>query len=281
MNTIHILKPQDFPLLLKEIPDLPSTLYIEGSLPPPEYKLLCVVGARKFSSYGKEICENLIKGLKGYPIAIVSGLALGIDGIAHQAALDAGLPTIAVPGSGIDPNVLYPASHRQLAKKILEAGGCLLSEFAPDFPAAPWTFPQRNRIMAGMSHATLVIEAELKSGTLITSKLATDFNRDVGTIPGSIFSKTSEGPHQLLRLGAAPITSSKDILEMLHIEPIETQQEHHDYTPEEQKIIDLLPMSKDELLDALQISVSKFQILLSSMEIKGYIKEIMGEIFLQ
>ncbi len=157
--------------------------------------------------------------MRGYNVTIISGLALGIDGLAHKAALKAGLKTLAVPGSGLDATVLYPRSHLQLAEEIVRNGGALLSEFKPQTQAATWTFPKRNRIMAGLSHAVLVIEAELKSGTLITSKLATEYNRDVLTMPGSIFSSTSEGPHMLIKLGATPVTASEDILRTLGIEP--------------------------------------------------------------
>ena len=152
---MQIINFEEFPKLLKEINDPPKRLYVEGTLPADDAKWLCVVGSRKFSNYGKEVCEELIAGLVGQPVIIVSGLALGIDAIAHNAALNAGLKTIAVPGSGLDPKVLYPKSHFQLARKILEAGGALISEFEPDMVATPYTFPQRNRIMAGLCHATL------------------------------------------------------------------------------------------------------------------------------
>src|SRR5574344_927429 len=205
---IEILENENIPEMLREIPDCPDKLYIKGKLPSQDSKLLCVVGSRKYTSYGKDVCEKLISGLRGYDITIVSGLALGIDSIAHKTALDSGLKTIAVPGSGLDESVLYPSTHKQLAEKILENGGALISEFEPNFRATPYSFPQRNRIMAGISHAVLVIEAETKSGTLITSKFATEYNRDVLTVPGSIFSKNSEGPNMLIRLGA---TSTKNL----------------------------------------------------------------------
>ncbi|MES3005459.1 MAG: DNA-processing protein DprA, partial [Patescibacteria group bacterium] len=133
-------------------------------------KFLCVVGSRQYTSYGKELCISLIKSLAGRPVIIISGLALGIDGIAHQTALDVGLPTIAVPGSGLHPNVLYPRSHLHLAEKIIEKGGLLASEYEPQIRASPWSFPMRNRIMAGLSHAVLIIEAEENSGTLVTAR---------------------------------------------------------------------------------------------------------------
>jgi DNA processing protein len=215
---IKILKNKNIPELLQEIPNPPKKLYIQGKLPSPNLKLLCVVGSRKCTPYGQEVCKKLVSGLRDHDIVIVSGLALGIDGIAHKTALEVGLKTIAIPGSGLDESFLYPRSHKQLAKQILESGGALISEFEPQFQATQYSFPKRNRIMAGISHAVLVIEAEIKSGTLITSKFATEYNRDVFAVPGSIFSKNSDGPHMLIRLGATPIRTSEDILEALGFE---------------------------------------------------------------
>jgi DNA processing protein len=149
---VRKLSPKEFPTLLKEIPDPPEQLFVRGNL-PTKSKILSVVGARAYSSYGKDVCEMLIDGLRGHDVAIVSGLALGIDSIAHKSALSAGLFTLAVPGSGLNDEVLYPSTHKKLAHDILDAGGGLLSEFEPDFKATPWSFPQRNRIMAGLAHA--------------------------------------------------------------------------------------------------------------------------------
>jgi len=177
--------------------------------------ILCVVGSRKYSKYGKAVVEKLISGLKGYPVCIVSGLALGIDGFAHQAALDAGLYTIAFPGSGLNPSVIYPSCHARLAEKIIESGGALLSEFEPGQCATPWTFPMRNRLMAGISHGTLVVECCLKSGTLITAKNAADYARDVAAVPGDIFSPLSAGPHMLIGRGAMMVSCADDLLEFL------------------------------------------------------------------
>ncbi|MFA5651871.1 MAG: DNA-processing protein DprA [Candidatus Paceibacterota bacterium] len=286
MKNFEIIKLEgdEIPEMLREIADPPKQIYFQGQLPKPETKLLCVVGSRKYTQYGKDACEKLISGLRGYNICIVSGLALGIDGIAHKAALDAGLTTIAVPGSGLDESVLYPSTHRQLAEKILEARGALISEFEPKFRATPYSFPQRNRIMAGLSHAVLVIEAEIKSGTLITSKFATEYNRDVLTVPGSIFSKNSEGPNMLIRLGATPVRSSEDILLALGFKindvPQNLELKYSDCSDEELLVIKILnePMEKDELIRALKMPVSKASTIISIMEIKGLIKESMGEI---
>ncbi len=281
ISTVHT---KDISELLPHIPECPNTLRIQGTFPIRE-KYLAVVGSRKYSEYGKTACEQLIDGLKGQSVCIVSGLALGIDGIAHRAALKAGLATIAIPGSGLGEKVLYPSTHKGLRDSILERGGCLLSEFADDFRATLWSFPQRNRLMAGLSHATFVIEAELKSGTLITSKYAIDFNRDVFTIPHSIFSKTSEGPHMLLRLGATPITSSADIIAGLGLKQTDTLFEKRDYSDcsaDELEVIEILsePRSRDEVIRMLDKPIHVSQTILAIMEIKGLIEETLGEIHL-
>lgn len=281
------LEPKDFPALLKEINDPPEFLYLEGELPKDnEYKFLAVVGSRKYSRYGKEACEELIAGLAGYPIVIVSGLALGIDTIAHQSALKNNLLTIAVPGSGTDRKVLHPFTNHRLADEIIERGGCLLSELEPECPAGLHTFPRRNRIMAGLSHATLIIEAGEKSGTLITSRLAMEYNRDVLVVPGSIFSPSSRGANNLIRQGAMPINKSEDILQALGFDLDEKEKEKQgrlflDLSPIEQKIVDILETDsfpRDELMEIAELSTSEANIVLSAMEIKGIIRETLGEI---
>ena len=281
---IRDLHKKDFPPLLLQINDPPKSMRIIGELPQTK-KYLCVVGSRKYSDYGKAVCEKLIEGLRGYSITIVSGLALGMDGIAHRAALKTGLPTIAVPGSGLGPKALYPVTNRNIAEEIIESGGALISEFADDFRPRLESFPQRNRIMAGMSHATLIVEAELKSGTLITSKYATEYNRDVFTVPHSIFSKTSEGPHMLLRLGATPITQSSDIVTALGLRPRDELLQMRDYSgcsTDERELISLLsePLSRDEIIRRLGKPVYATQTIIATIEIKGLIEEVMGEIHL-
>lgn len=282
-HEVRQLTSAEFPPLLSEINDPPKSLFAAGNidlLRDPDYIYLCVVGSRKYSSYGKQVCETLIAGLRGYNICIVSGLALGTDAIAHRAALNAGLPTIAVPGSGLSEKILYPQTNINLARDIVRSGGALLSEFEPEFKAAPWSFPQRNRIMAGMSHATLVIEATEKSGTLITSRLATEYNRDVMTVPGSIFSANSSGPNMLLSLGATPVRSSADILDALGIDKNQ-EQTVTNLTPEEQSVIELLdePKTKDELIRVLKIETHIAQILLARMELNGLIVDKFGTIY--
>ncbi|MEK7187069.1 MAG: DNA-processing protein DprA [Patescibacteria group bacterium] len=279
---IRDLLPHEFPPLLSEIPEPPKRLRLWGSLPHPEHKLLTIVGARKYSHYGREVCEELIAGLANFPITIISGLALGIDGLVHRAALKYGLQTIALPGSGLDRKVLHPHSHYSLAEEIVENGGGLISEYDDTMPAGVWTFPRRNRIMAGMCHATIVIEAEMRSGTLITSRLATEYNREVGAVPGPISSPNAEGPHMLMRLGAALIRNSDDILELLGMErggqnPLF---DIEDLTNEEKIFVEVLkePCDRDTLIRKSKLNISKANAILSLMEIKGLIKEELGEV---
>ena len=285
MEEIRKIKKGDYPSQLLEIPQVPEELFVRGTLPQDDALLLCVVGSRKYTEYGKEVCEKILSELRGFPIVIVSGLALGIDAIAHRAALKAGLQTVAFPGSGLSQKVLYPASNFGLAETILKAGGALISEFEPDFKATPYAFPQRNRLMAGFCHATLVIEAGEKSGTLITARLATEYNKDVFAVPASIFSQNAIGSNWLLKQGATPVTSGKDILEHWNLvsESESKQQELHipeDCTEEEHMVMALLrePLSKTELIQKLDMPISEINILLSSMEIKGLIKETLGEL---
>jgi len=163
---IQTITSDQYPYLLKQISQLPKYLDVIGTIPSDENRFLCVIGARKHTSYGKEVCERLIAGLAGYPIVIVSGLALGIDSVAHAAALKAGLKTIAFPGSGLNEQVIYPEEHKPLAKQIVAAGGALVSPFARDQIGVYWSFPTRNRLMAGISHAVLIIEASMLSNMI-------------------------------------------------------------------------------------------------------------------
>ncbi|MDB5266204.1 MAG: protecting protein DprA [Parcubacteria group bacterium] len=283
MSEIRNLAPAEFPELLREIHDPPKTLRLEGELPIEGNKLLAVVGSRKYSSYGREMCEGIVAGLQDYPVTIVSGLALGIDSIAHRTALRAGLQTIGIPGSGLSRPALHPQAHVGLADEIIGSGGGLISEYADDFKATQWSFPQRNRIMAGMCDATLIIEAEKKSGTLITSRLATEYNREVGAVPGPVTSPTSEGPLMLLRLGATLIRDASDVLEMLHLKRKDedlTLFDTSDLTDEEKVFIVLLesPLDRDTLIRRSKFDISKANAILSLLEIKGLISEELGEV---
>lgn len=282
MHSIREIGPRDIPPQLLEIPEPPKKLYVRGALPPANALYLAVVGSRNYTRYGKEACETIVGGLRGAPIVIVSGLALGIDAIAHRAALEAGLATIAFPGSGLRDEALYPASNRSLATSILKAGGALISEFEPDFRAMPYAFPMRNRLMAGIARGVLVVEAGEKSGTLITARLATDYNRDVFTIPGSIFSRNSAGSNWLIKSGAAPVTSGTDILEHWGIG--EASRGHRaesalaECSDAERMVLDLVrePLGKDELANRSNIGMEQLNVVLSLLEIKGLIREQAG-----
>jgi DNA processing protein len=271
---------EQFPPLFAEIPEPPKTLNYRGVLPPNNMKLLTIVGSRKYTSYGKQVVDELVAGLRGYNIGIVSGLALGIDSLAHEAALKNDLYTLVIPGGGIDDSVLYPASHKRLAHRILEAGGCLLSEFEPTFKATKWSFPMRNRLQAGISHATLLIEAAEKSGTLITARLCVDYNRELLVVPGSIFSKQHAGIHQFLKLGATPVTCAKDILQELNID---TDKEPEtialpNLSSEEAAVLAALnePLPRDILIRQLEMDTAKATQLLMTMELGGLVVQDSG-----
>lgn len=277
---IRQLGTEEFPPLLQEIPDAPKKLRIRGLL-PAERVYLTVVGSRKYSPYGKASCERLIEGLRGYPVAIVSGLALGIDSIAHEAALRAGLPTVAVLPSGLSDDVLYPPSHRTLAQRILTEGGALLSEFADDFSPQQWSFSQRNRIGAGMARATLIIEAAEKSGTLITSRLAMEYNREVLVVPHPLGTASGAGNNQLLREGATLVRSSEDVLEALGFTAKEKQQiVPHGLSDDEQAVFMSLsePLERDMLMERAGLSATRANIAISSLLIKGFLAERMGKL---
>lgn len=272
----------DLPPQFCEIPEPPTMLHVAGAPLQKEAYYLGVVGSRTHTSYGADACAKLIAGLAGFPIIIVSGLALGIDSVAHRAALKAGLKTIAFPGSGLSERVLYPASNLSLAKEILASGGSLVSEFESSFKATPWSFPRRNRLIAGLCQAVLVIEAAAESGTLITARLALDYNKEVLAVPGPITSTTSFGSNLLLRQGATLVQTSKDILEVFGLAADEPKENKLplDLSDDERRILELLvePTSRDELLSQLEKPAHEVNVILSAMEIKGLLKEEYGEI---
>jgi len=279
-RNIYTIQGEQIPHQLTQIPHPPTLLHVLGNLPKSDHKILCVVGSRDYSSYGEEVCNKIISGLRGYNICIVSGLARGIDGIAHRAALEAGLQTVAFPGSGLNENIIYPKQHQRLADEIVYNGGGLISEYASDMNARDYMFPERNRLMAGICDATLIIEASMKSGTLITARLALDYNRNVGIVPGSIFSKLSEGPHSLVRNGAMPITCSSDALELLGLTSPQTNAMQGnlllDLNEIEKKIVDQLQIethSAEQLVLKLEMSPQMINETLSMLEIRGIVEE--------
>lgn len=279
---------ENYPALLRQCPKMPPKLNIIGTIPSDEHKFLCVIGPRHHSMYGQEVCNHLIHGLAGYPIVIVSGLAIGIDSLAHRAALEVGLPTISFPGSGLHEDVIYPQAHRGLAEDIVRYGGALLSPFDAEHPSTLWTFAVRNRLMAGISHATLIIEAGKKSGTLLTANYALDeFSRDVFCVPGDIFSPLSYGPHMLLRRGAALIGSAADILEEFGFGPQRQEETPHEMSSVERKLFSAAEIAVYEKLRfgardssslARELELSSEQLIraMSVLELRGYVQEKQG-----
>ena len=281
MHTIFELYKNQWPALLKEMADPPKQLYCIGTPPPINAVYLTVIGSRTPTDYGRDCVHKLVTGLAGYPIIIVSGLALGIDGLAHEAALEVGLKTISIPGSGLDWNTLYPYRHRPLADRIISAGGCLLSEFKYDQVGTLWSFPRRNRLMAGISQTTLIIEGRLDSGSLITTTQAFGYNRSVLAVPGSINNPLSAGPNMLLRTpSATAVTCSRDILEELGFEvsdlpPKISPERMATMDPLSRRVIEALEigsMNKDNLCRNLCIPMTELNPLISFLEIDGLVK---------
>jgi DNA processing protein len=209
---------RDYPALLRQLHDPPPGLFVRGA---PDVKVLsapavAVVGARACSSYGAQVARLLGRELAAAGLVVISGLARGVDGEAHRGALEARGVTVAVLGCGVDRD--YPAAHAQLAARICELGH-LISEYAPGVEPAPWRFPARNRIIAGLALATVVVEARERSGALITADFALEAGREVFAVPGEIMSSLSSGTNALLRLGATPLTEAADVLEALGVEP--------------------------------------------------------------
>ncbi len=215
------INDESYPFLLREVHDLPYIIYYRGNislLSAPSYLSLAVIGSRKHSAYGEKAITALMPALIENKIIITSGLALGIDTLAHKITLENGGSTIAVLGSGLDDASIYPPANLALAEKIIKSGGLLISEFPPRTPPLKQNFPRRNRIISGLCQAILVIEADLKSGSLITAGSALDQNRDVLAIPGNIFSSFSRGTNSLLKQGAKIVTCVDDILEIYNLE---------------------------------------------------------------
>lgn len=279
---IRQLPPKEFPELLREIPDKPNMLYLRGQMPPYDYKMLCVVGSRATSVYGRRMCASLIAGLAQYPVAIVSGMALGIDGEAHKAALDVGLPTVAVLPSSCDDASLYPSTNKALAQRILARGGALVSETKGPYKAMLHDFAKRNRICAGMSHATLIVEAGEKSGTLITARLALDYNREVLAVPHELRKEMGTGVNRLIHEGATLVQSSEDVLQALGLASNTKEQAAlpMDLSKAEGKILEALTeaLVKDEVIERAEVSAQEANIALSSLQIRGLIVERLGKI---
>ena len=221
MNLRRLARPdRRFPPLLRQIPDPPAALWLRGDAAPEllAQPSVAVVGARACSSYGRAVARSLGRDLAGAGLVVVSGLARGIDGEAHRGAIESSGRTVAVLGCGVDRD--YPAAHAELARRILAAGGAVVSEYEPGVEPAPWRFPARNRIIAGLCRVVVVVEARERSGALITADFALDGGREVLVVPGEITSALSAGTNTLLRLGATPVTCAGDVLEAVGLAPV-------------------------------------------------------------
>lgn len=281
-----------YPALLKEIHNPPVALYCRGSRAILESRTrqttsqtnkqsMCigVVGTRRPTPYGIEATNEIVSGLARAGITIVSGLALGIDARAHEAALDAHADTIAILGSGSNHESIFPPENRGLARRIADTNGIILTEYAPGTPAVKEHFPQRNRIIAGLSRGVLVVEARERSGALITARFALEENRDVFAVPGSIFSATSTGPNILIREGARPICSAHDMLEELGIDYTkESRAELQQIllSQDEQIVFELLqdPASIDDIKTKTGLATAAIMTALSLLELKGAIRNL-------
>jgi DNA processing protein len=282
---IGILSFRDvnYPKLLLEIPKFPAILYYKGKMESNEELCVAVVGTRQISNYGRTVIPLLVEPLVDAGCVIVSGMAFGVDSAAHEIAIKKGCRTIAVLGGGLDEKSLYPKHHALLAQRILDAGGALVSEYPIGTPNFKQNFVARNRIISGLSVATLIIECDLQSGTLITAKHALDQNRQVYAVPGPIYSPQSQGPNNLLKMGAKPVTTANDILEDLNLQSLpeqKTAQTTFGDTKEETTILKILgfePLIIDSLIKQSGLEAAAVTSALTFLEIKGRVKNLGGQ----
>ncbi len=263
---MNVLRRPELPELLRAIHDPPKRLYLrgEGDVGLLRGPCVAIVGARACSPYGAQVARMLGRELAAAGVVVVSGLARGIDGDAHRGALETEGRTVAVLGCGIDRD--YPASHASLARKIAERS-LIVSEYEAGVEPSPWRFPARNRIIAGLCAATVVVEARERSGALITADFALEEGREVFAVPGEITSALSAGTNALLRLGATPLTSADDVLDSLGIAraPVQASTSH--------PLLDLLPASVDELARAAPLGPAELASALAELELAGQVFE--------
>lgn len=286
---VHIvtLADESYPTLLRQIHQPPPVLFCRGSLAPLERLAIAVVGTRKYSPYGQQATERLVGDLTQAGLSIVSGLALGIDALAHRACLDAAGLTIAVLGSGVDDHSIFPSSNRYLAQAILDHHGGIVSEYPVGTPPTKFTFPLRNRIIAGLCRGTLIIEAAASSGALITARHALENDRDVFAVPGTIFSEMSEGTNQLIKDGAIPVTAAADILNVYDLRALAPVPAHIDLsalTDDERQIIEQLsttPLHIDKLSKLCTIKINTLSGSLTMLEMRGIVKDTGGKHYIK
>lgn len=275
------IEDENYPPLLREIYSPPYILYKKGEFSSQDNFSLAIVGSRKLTSYGQQVILRLARDLAQAGLTIVSGLALGIDALAHRQTLEAKGRTIAVLGSGIDETSVFPTSNRRLAQEIINQG-VVLSEYPPGTLALRHHFPARNRIISGLSLGTLVVEAAEKSGALITARHALEQNREVFAVPGPITSKNSIGPNNLIKLGAKAVTDAQDVLEEFNLQSLNKNLEAREILPdtrEEALVLGVLqtePVHIDKIAELTTLDAATINSVLSMMEIKGKIKNLGG-----
>jgi DNA processing protein len=278
---IQILTWEDelYPSRLKEIDQPPPVLYMRGTLTSEDSWAVAVVGTRRVSAYGRQVAEELAACLINNGVTVVSGLARGVDAAAHQSALKAGGRTIAVLGCGVDR--IYPPEHTQLAEKI-KANGAILSDYAPGTPPDASNFPPRNRIISGLSMATVVVEAGETSGALITAQFAVDQGREVFAVPGNILAAQSKGTNRLIAQGAHPMLSANDLLDVLNLRRVTEQREVRKILPGneiEAKLLSVLthePLHMDDIRNQTGLPIERVSATLVMMELKGLVRQVGG-----
>jgi DNA processing protein len=264
-----------YPRLLAEAAGRPSILYMRGALTAADDAGVAIVGTRRVTPYGRQAAERIATELAQAGVTVISGLARGVDGVAHRAALAAGGRTVAVLGSGTD--VIYPAEHRRLAEEILGAGA-IVSEHPPGAPPDAQNFPARNRIISGMSLGVVVIEAPLRSGALITATFAADQGREVFVVPGSVFSPASEGTNLLLRDGARIVRDGADVLEDLNLgsrgagAALQTEMALDETERRVYEVLGSEARHIDELAEAAGLAAGEAAAVLLTMELKGLVR---------
>jgi DNA processing protein len=275
--TVITIDDDAYPRLLREIHAPPSVLYVKGDLLPVDERAVAIVGTRRSTRYGAEVAARLAGDLAQAGVTIVSGLARGIDGVAHQAALEAGGRTLAVFGTGI--HQIYPPQHRNLANRI-GGSGALVSDYAPDRTVEAANFPARNRIISGLSRGVIVVEAPSRSGALITADFAGDQGRDVFAVPGSILSNASVGCNQLLRDGARVVTTAQDVLDELgfgEAAPHAAVQQSLLVPEEDRRLLAVLnaePQHNDEIAAKLALPGPSVSAMLLTLELQGLVRNI-------
>ncbi|HEX5838251.1 MAG TPA: DNA-processing protein DprA [Anaerolineales bacterium] len=268
-----------YPQRLKEIEQPPPVLYIRGEYLPDDLFAVAIVGTRRVTPYGRQITEELSSYLAGHGITVISGLARGVDAIAHQTALKAGGRTISVLGSGVDK--IYPPEHRQLAEQMMR-NGAIVSDYAPGTPPDASNFPPRNRIISGLSLAIVVIEAGETSGALITAEFAAEQGREVFAVPGSILAPQSKGTNKLIQQGALPLLSVNDLIQALDLTRMGDQKAARKIIPADETearvmtVLSAEPLHVDEIRNQTELPIEKVSAALALMELKGMVRQVGG-----